>query len=75
MLFKEKNKRFKKSNFFSIFSLGVNAFSRAYINFQNYEDIANFRDKFDGYIFVDAKGNMLLNKVPTSFIITCTLLH
>lgn len=39
-----------------ICSLGQNAFSRAYINFVKYEDIFLFRDKFDGYVFVDAKG-------------------
>lgn len=37
-------------------SLGRNASSRAYINFTKAEDIYLFRDKFDGYIFVDAKG-------------------
>ena len=37
-------------------SLGPNAFTRAYINFQNAEDVFTFRDKFDGYVFVDAKG-------------------
>ncbi|VDH91455.1 regulator of nonsense transcripts 3 [Mytilus galloprovincialis] len=38
-------------------SLGQNAFTRAYINFQSYEDVYNFRDQFDGYVFVDGKGN------------------
>ena len=37
-------------------SLGKNASSRAYINFSKYEDIFLFRDKFDGYIFLDNKG-------------------
>ncbi|XP_062550818.1 regulator of nonsense transcripts 3B [Armigeres subalbatus] len=37
-------------------SLGKNASSRAYINFTRAEDIYLFKDKFDGYIFVDAKG-------------------
>ncbi|XP_065093098.1 regulator of nonsense transcripts 3A-like [Ochlerotatus camptorhynchus] len=37
-------------------SLGKNACSRAYINFTRSEDIYLFKDKFDGYIFVDAKG-------------------
>ena len=41
-------------------SLGTNAFSRAYINFLNYEDVASFRDKFDGYVFVDGKGKLNL---------------
>ncbi|KAM3967476.1 UPF3 regulator of nonsense mediated mRNA decay [Aphomia sociella] len=37
-------------------SLGHNIYSRAYINFVNVEDIYLFRDKFDGYIFLDEKG-------------------
>lgn len=37
-------------------SLGNNVYSRAYINFVNVEDIYLFRDKFDGYIFLDEKG-------------------
>ncbi|XP_063822317.1 regulator of nonsense transcripts 3B-like [Ostrinia nubilalis] len=37
-------------------SLGNNVYSRAYINFVNMEDIYLFRDKFDGYIFLDEKG-------------------
>ncbi|KAK0048795.1 regulator of nonsense transcripts 3A-like isoform X1 [Biomphalaria pfeifferi] len=36
-------------------SLGQNAFTRAYINFLVPEDIFIFRDKFDGYVFLDAK--------------------
>ncbi|KAK3095589.1 hypothetical protein FSP39_016426 [Pinctada imbricata] len=36
-------------------SLGSSAFTRAYINFTNAEEIFNFRDKFDGYVFVDGK--------------------
>lgn len=38
------------------FSLGANACSRAYINFTNKDDIFIFKDKFDGYIFIDGKG-------------------
>ncbi|XP_055311107.1 regulator of nonsense transcripts 3B-like [Sitodiplosis mosellana] len=38
-------------------SLGVNATCRAYINFCNQNDIFIFRDKFDGYVFVDKKGS------------------
>ena len=38
------------------FSLGQNAFTRAYINFQSYEDVYNFKDQFDEYVFVDGKG-------------------
>ena len=37
-------------------SLGPHAFSRAYINFRNHKDILIFQEKFDGYVFVDAKG-------------------
>uniref|UniRef100_A0A1Q3FE14 UPF3 domain-containing protein n=1 Tax=Culex tarsalis TaxID=7177 RepID=A0A1Q3FE14_CULTA len=37
-------------------SLGKNASSRAYINFTRAADIFLFKDKFDGYDFVDAKG-------------------
>ena len=32
-------------------------FSRAYINFKNRDDIVNFRDQYDGYRFVDNRGN------------------
>lgn len=38
-------------------SLGQYAFSRAYINFVEQQDIFMFREKFDNYVFVDAKGN------------------
>ncbi|KAJ8351216.1 hypothetical protein SKAU_G00226920 [Synaphobranchus kaupii] len=31
-------------------------FSRAYINFKNQEDIVLFRDRFDGYVFIDNRG-------------------
>ncbi|CAH1639821.1 unnamed protein product [Spodoptera littoralis] len=37
-------------------SLGNNLYSRAYINFVNVDDIYLFRDKFDGYVFLDEKG-------------------
>ncbi|KAG9338949.1 hypothetical protein JZ751_024339 [Albula glossodonta] len=30
--------------------------SRAYINFKNQEDIVLFRDRFDGYVFIDNRG-------------------
>lgn len=39
------------------FSLGQNAFCTAYVNFSNQEDIFIFKDKFDGYVFLDSKGN------------------
>merc|ERR1712203_921802 len=38
-------------------TLGVNAFSRAYINFSNVEDVFLFKEKFDGYVFIDRDGN------------------
>lgn len=37
-------------------SLGQFAFSRAYINFTDQQDIFVFREKFDNYVFVDSKG-------------------
>ncbi|GAB6021170.1 hypothetical protein CHUAL_003800 [Chamberlinius hualienensis] len=37
-------------------SLGQYAFSRAYINFLNNQDVFLFKEKFDGYVFVDSKG-------------------
>ena len=38
-------------------SLGAFGFCRAYINFLHMEDVFVFKDKFDGYVFVDTKGN------------------
>lgn len=38
-------------------SLGTHASCRAYINFVNQEDVFIFKEKFDGYVFVDARGN------------------
>lgn len=37
--------------------LGHYSFSRAYINFTTFKDLDSFRDKFDGYVFVDVRGN------------------
>uniref|UniRef100_H0XWH7 UPF3 domain-containing protein n=1 Tax=Otolemur garnettii TaxID=30611 RepID=H0XWH7_OTOGA len=37
-------------------SLYPHLYARAYINFKNQEDILLFRDRFDGYVFVDNKG-------------------
>lgn len=37
-------------------SLGQNATCRAYINFCQQSDIFIFKDKFDGYVFVGARG-------------------
>lgn len=42
--------------FLSVHSLYPHLFSRAYINFKNPEDILLFRDRFDGYVFIDNKG-------------------
>ncbi|KAG7164240.1 regulator of nonsense transcripts 3B-like [Homarus americanus] len=39
------------------YALGPNGYTRAYINFKNVDDVFTFRDKFDGYVFVDQKGN------------------
>ena len=39
------------------FSLGLNAFSRAYIYFKNFDDILSFKERFDNYIFLDSKSN------------------
>lgn len=41
---------------FSPFSLYPHLFARAYINFRNQEDIVLFRDRFDGYVFIDNRG-------------------
>ncbi|XP_044741170.1 regulator of nonsense transcripts 3A [Chrysoperla carnea] len=38
-------------------SYSPNNFARAYINFVHTEDIFIFKEKFDNYVFVDAKGN------------------
>uniref|UniRef100_A0A3B3RNA5 UPF3A regulator of nonsense mediated mRNA decay n=1 Tax=Paramormyrops kingsleyae TaxID=1676925 RepID=A0A3B3RNA5_9TELE len=37
-------------------SLYPHLYTRAYINFKNPEDIVLFRDRFDGYVFIDNKG-------------------
>uniref|UniRef100_A0AAY4DK50 UPF3 domain-containing protein n=1 Tax=Denticeps clupeoides TaxID=299321 RepID=A0AAY4DK50_9TELE len=37
-------------------SLYPHLYSRAYINFKNQEDIVLFRDRFDGYVFIDSRG-------------------
>lgn len=38
-------------------ALGQYAFSRAYICFKNHQDVFNFRDRFDNYVFLDSKSN------------------
>uniref|UniRef100_A0A3Q3NRG8 UPF3B regulator of nonsense mediated mRNA decay n=1 Tax=Labrus bergylta TaxID=56723 RepID=A0A3Q3NRG8_9LABR len=37
-------------------SLYPHLFARAYINFKYQEDIVLFRDRFDGYVFIDNRG-------------------
>uniref|UniRef100_A0A2K5D3A5 UPF3 domain-containing protein n=1 Tax=Aotus nancymaae TaxID=37293 RepID=A0A2K5D3A5_AOTNA len=37
-------------------SLYPHMYARAYINFKNQQDIILFRDRFDGYVFLDNKG-------------------
>ncbi|XP_006851618.1 PREDICTED: regulator of nonsense transcripts 3A [Chrysochloris asiatica] len=37
-------------------SLYPHLYSRAYINFRNPDDILLFRDRFDGFVFIDSKG-------------------
>lgn len=44
--------------FISCLFSGQNASSRAYINFVNDEDIFIFKERFDGYVFVEAKGGV-----------------
>nr|KAF6428733.1 UPF3A regulator of nonsense mediated mRNA decay [Rousettus aegyptiacus] len=39
-------------------SLYPHLYSRAYINFRNPDDILLFRDRFDGYIFIDNKDRI-----------------
>lgn len=51
-------------------SLGAHAFSRAYINFKNTDDVFTFRDRFDSYVFVDKKG-ILLILVCDNVILKC----
>ena len=43
-------------NCFPPCSLYPHMYARAYINFKNQEDIILFRDRFDGYVFLDNKG-------------------
>uniref|UniRef100_W5JXZ5 UPF3B regulator of nonsense mediated mRNA decay n=1 Tax=Astyanax mexicanus TaxID=7994 RepID=W5JXZ5_ASTMX len=37
-------------------SLYPHLFARAYLNFKNQDDIVLFRDRFDGYVFIDSRG-------------------
>ncbi|XP_008250492.1 regulator of nonsense transcripts 3A isoform X2 [Oryctolagus cuniculus] len=47
-------------DYFELFSADLSLcphlYSRAYINFRNPDDILLFRDRFDGFIFIDSKG-------------------
>lgn len=44
-------------------SLGQNAYSRAYLNIPNQQDIIIFLEKFDGYVFIDSKGKHFLTRI------------
>uniref|UniRef100_A0A7M5V9A7 UPF3 domain-containing protein n=2 Tax=Clytia hemisphaerica TaxID=252671 RepID=A0A7M5V9A7_9CNID len=37
-------------------SFGMQPYSRAYISFKNYDDVYDFRNKFDGHLFYDTTG-------------------
>ncbi|KAK7138037.1 hypothetical protein R3I94_013616 [Phoxinus phoxinus] len=37
-------------------SLFPHLFARAYLNFKNQDDVLLFRDRFDGYVFIDNRG-------------------
>lgn len=52
-------------------SLYPHMFSRAYINFKNQEDIVLFRDRFDGYVFVDHKGERAQPGCVVTFLLLC----
>lgn len=39
-----------------ICSLFPHLFARAYLNFKYQDDIVLFRDRFDGYVFIDSRG-------------------
>ena len=47
--------RFSKADF----SLDQDAFCTAYINFLNQDDVYIFQERFDGYVFVDNKGQLV----------------
>ncbi|RXM35352.1 Regulator of nonsense transcripts 3B [Acipenser ruthenus] len=48
-------------------SLYPHLFSRAYINFKNQEDIVLFRDRFDGYVFIDNRVEISNNLIVALF--------
>lgn len=37
---------------------GPCSFSRAYINFLNYKDVSDFKEKYDNYVFVGRNGKV-----------------
>jgi hypothetical protein len=39
------------------FAMGQHAFARAYLNFVNQQDLFDFTNTFDGYVFLDTKGD------------------
>lgn len=47
------------SNVLLLPSLYPHLFARAYLNFKNQEDIVLFRDRFDGYVFIDNRGLLI----------------
>lgn len=59
------------SNVLFLYSLYPHLFARAYLNFKNQEDIVLFRDRFDGYVFIDNRG--LYRNLLQSFFVS--LLH
>lgn len=36
--------------------MGGNSFSRAYFAFRDPQEVVNFRDRWDGYVFLDDRG-------------------
>jgi hypothetical protein len=48
-------------------NLGSHAYSRAYINFVNQDDMLIFREQFDNYVFVDKNGHEYPAVVEQSF--------
>lgn len=48
-------------------NLGQHAYSRAYINFKNTDDMSTFREQFDNYIFLDKNGSEYQAVVEQSF--------
>ena len=54
-------------------SLYPHLFARAYINFKNQDDIVLFRDRFDGYVFIDNRGmKITTSEVNERFAPSCS---